>query len=226
MRFHNVLRRCFSVVLASGKEGTMVGEIEMVSGCRMQVSGTIAAVLAALCEWWLVGNNDAKWNGSCRCFSHVGSGWCDVTLQSQTNYQQSQVKGMKQSWHSVTHVLVELADVALPQAALQDSWLVSRLCMSQATVPQSWVFLLQARRSYPTFQICSSQMFQHVSTIFNLCYPPIYKSWPFRRSQTVLSWHLRQSLHSNLATLHDFVHQLDVLHVACCQVQSSKVGTW
>ena len=51
MGFHNVLRRCFSVVLASGKEGTMVGEIEMVSGCRMQVSGSIAAVLAVLCEW-------------------------------------------------------------------------------------------------------------------------------------------------------------------------------
>ena len=97
MGFHDVLRRCFSVVLASGKEGTMVGEIEMVSGCRMQVSGSIAAVLAVLCEWccdWLetmMQNEKAlkpksnkanlhpverqhTWTELCRCFSHIGSG--------------------------------------------------------------------------------------------------------------------------------------------------------
>ena len=40
------------------------------------------------------------WTELCRCFSHVGSGWCDDTLQSQTNCQQSQIESMKQSWHT------------------------------------------------------------------------------------------------------------------------------
>lgn len=135
------------------------------------------------------------WTELCRCFSHVGSGWCDDTLQSQTNCQQSQIESMKQSWHT-RHTCSSRLYHRQPYG----SWLGSRLCISQATVPQSWAFFCAGMPLLSN--LSDSQMFQHVSTIFSLCYPPLYKSWPFRRSETVLSWHLRQSLHSNLAVAH------------------------
>lgn len=89
-------------------------------------------------------------------------------------------------------------------------WFQAVACKSQAALQRcslfctsgDWLETMMQNEKAPKYVVVKcSQMFQHVSTIFYLCYP-LYKSWPFRRSETVLSWHLRQSLHSNLTVAH------------------------